>query len=52
MTPADRNMFALLVVGITCLAVGFFMVSARFGFIGLGLALTATAWKAMHHPRH
>lgn len=47
MSQGEKLLFVIVLVGLTLLGIGFFMVSFRFGCIALGIGILGTAWKIM-----
>jgi hypothetical protein len=45
MRRAENVLIAMLAIGLTCIAAGFFMFSARFALIAVGVVCVGTAWR-------
>lgn len=47
MNRGEKLLLVVVLVALTLIGTGFFMVSFRFGCIALGIATLGTAWKIM-----
>lgn len=45
MRPAHNALIAVLSIGLACIATGFFLFSARFALIAVGIVMVGTAWR-------
>jgi len=45
MRRAENVLIAMLAIGLTCIAAGFYQFSARFALVAVGVVMVGTAWR-------